>query len=226
MGRPERPVDPQAGPVQRFAHELRELRRTAGGPSYRRMAEAAGFSAATLSEAARGERLPSLAVVQGYVRACGGDPGEWEPRWKDAETETASTARGEDGAAAAPYRGLAPFGTDDRELFFGRDGLVGELLRLVREHRFAVVFGASGSGKSSLLRAGLIPRLQQESRDRERNSDQGAPVEADSPDPPARRTPRTPLARRSRCGCSHPGSGPPRRTGTCWSRRKERRRAG
>ncbi|MFF1299514.1 MULTISPECIES: hypothetical protein [unclassified Streptomyces] len=184
MGRPERPVDPQAGPVQRFAHELRELRRTAGGPSYRRMAEAAGFSAATLSEAARGERLPSLAVVQGYVRACGGDPGEWEPRWKDAEAEAASTARGEAGAAAAPYRGLTPFDTDDRELFFGRDGLVGELLRLVREHRFAVVFGASGSGKSSLLRAGLIPRLQQESRDRERNPDQGAPVAADSPDSP------------------------------------------
>ncbi|MDX3454012.1 hypothetical protein PV396_19015 [Streptomyces sp. ME02-8801-2C] len=161
MGRPERPVDPQAGPVQRFAHELRELRRTAGGPSYRRMAETGGFSAATLSEAARGERLPSLAVVQGYVRACGGDPGEWEPRWKDAETEAASAAREEDGETSAPYRGLAPFGSDDRELFFGRDELVGELLRLVREHRFAVVFGASGSGKSSLLRAGLIPRLQQ-----------------------------------------------------------------
>ncbi|WP_371661156.1 hypothetical protein [Streptomyces sp. NBC_00280] len=162
MGRPERPLDPQAGPVQRFAHELRELRRTAGGPSYRLMAETAGFSAATLSEAARGERLPSLAVVQGYVRACGGDPGEWEPRWKDAEDEVASAARDDDGDAAAPYRGLAPFEQGDRELFFGRDGLVGELLRLVREHRFAVVFGASGSGKSSLLRAGLIPRLRQE----------------------------------------------------------------
>ncbi|MDX3751974.1 hypothetical protein [Streptomyces sp. AK08-02] len=162
MGRPERPVDPQAGPVQRFAHELRELRRTAGGPSYRLMAEAAGFSAATLSEAARGERLPSLAVVHGYVRACGGDPGVWEPRWKDAEDEVASAARDEDGEGAAPYRGLAPFEQGDRELFFGRDDLVGELLRLVREHRFAVVFGASGSGKSSLLRAGLIPRLRQE----------------------------------------------------------------
>ncbi|MFJ2237937.1 hypothetical protein [Streptomyces sp. NPDC087859] len=184
MGRPERPVDPQAGPVQRFAHELRELRRTAGGPSYRRMAEAAGFSAATLSEAARGERLPSLTVVHGYVRACGADPGEWEPRWKDAEAEAASTARDETGAAAAPYRGLAPFDSDDRELFFGRDDLVGELLRLVREHRFAMVFGASGSGKSSLLRAGLIPRLRQEGADRGRNSDQEGPVAADSPGSP------------------------------------------
>ncbi|WP_107307818.1 helix-turn-helix domain-containing protein, partial [Streptomyces caniscabiei] len=79
MGRPERPLDPAAGPVQRLAHELRELRRAAGGPSYRAMAEDAGFSATTLSQAAAGERLPSLAVVQGYVRACGGDPADWEP---------------------------------------------------------------------------------------------------------------------------------------------------
>ncbi|MET7655605.1 hypothetical protein [Streptomyces sp. NPDC005486] len=176
MGRPERPVDPQAGPVQLFAHELRELRRTAGGPSYRRMAETAGFSAATLSEAARGDRLPSLAVVQGYVRACGGDPGEWEPRWKDAEAEAVSGARDGHGDTAAPYRGPAPFEQDDRELFFGRDELVGELLRLVREHRFAVVFGASGSGKSSLLRAGLIPRLQQENADQGRAGPAEVPV--------------------------------------------------
>ncbi|MFF7638945.1 hypothetical protein [Streptomyces canus] len=174
MGRPERPVDPQAGPVQRFAHELRELRRAAGTPSYRRMAEAAGFSAGTLSEAARGERLPSLAVVQGYVHACGGDPGEWEPRWKDANAETAFTGRGDDGETGAPYRGLAPFGQGDRELFFGRDELVGGLLRLVREQRFAVVFGASGSGKSSLLRAGLIPRVQQESERQGRRPDPAA----------------------------------------------------
>ena len=65
MGRPERPVDPEAGPVQRLAHQLRELRRAAGGPSYRAMARTAGFSATTLSQAAAGERLPSLAVVRG-----------------------------------------------------------------------------------------------------------------------------------------------------------------
>lgn len=52
MGRPERPLDPQAGPVQRLAHDLRELRRNAGGPSYRAMAKVAGFSATTLSQAA------------------------------------------------------------------------------------------------------------------------------------------------------------------------------
>ncbi|MDX3673467.1 helix-turn-helix domain-containing protein, partial [Streptomyces europaeiscabiei] len=72
MGRPERPVDPSAGPVARFAHELRQLRSAAGSPSYRSMAKAAGCGATTLSQAVAGERLPALAVVEAYVGACGG----------------------------------------------------------------------------------------------------------------------------------------------------------
>ncbi|MFE0258310.1 hypothetical protein ACFWYS_46105, partial [Streptomyces sp. NPDC059010] len=160
MGRPERPVDPAAGPIPRLAHELRELRRAAGNPSYRSMADTAGFTAVTLSRAVDGTRLPSLAVLQGYVRACGGDAAEWEARWKEAEAEVAGEPR-EDEDAAPPYRGLARFEPDDRALFFGRDRLVEELSELVCSHRFAVVFGASGSGKSSLLRAGLIPRLRE-----------------------------------------------------------------
>jgi WD40 repeat protein len=130
------------------------------------MAETAGFSATTLSQAAAGERLPSLAVVQGYVRACGGDPDEWERRWQDAEAEVAGAARDDDEDVAPPYRGLARFEPADQRLFFGRDRLTEDLLELVCEHRFAAVFGASGSGKSSLLRAGLIPRLQKEIAER------------------------------------------------------------
>ncbi|MDX2939332.1 hypothetical protein [Streptomyces ipomoeae] len=162
MGRPERTLDPTAGPIARLAHELREVRRAAGSPSYRRMAEGAGVSATTLSQAAAGERLPSLAVVQEYVKACGGDPAEWEPRWKEAEAEAAEALREESADAAAPYRGLARFEPDDRHLFFGRDRMVEQLHRLVCDHRFAVLFGASGSGKSSLLRAGLVPALREE----------------------------------------------------------------
>ncbi|MDX5569865.1 hypothetical protein PYK79_50295, partial [Streptomyces sp. ID05-04B] len=162
MGRPERPVDPEAGPVQRLAGQLRELRKAAGNPSYRSMAERAGFSATTLSQAAAGERLPSLAVVRGYARACAADVGEWETRWTEAEAEAAGTPREEDEDTPPPYRGLARFEPDDRKLFFGRDKLVEDLNGLVCDHRFAVLFGASGSGKSSLLRAGLIPRLRDE----------------------------------------------------------------
>ncbi|MDX3520106.1 helix-turn-helix domain-containing protein [Streptomyces scabiei] len=160
MGRPELPVDPAAGPVQRLAHDLRELRRSAGGVSYRAMAEKAGFSVTTLAKAASGERLPSLAVLQAYVRACGADPDAWEARWAEAEA-LAGEERQEDADAAPPYRGLARFEADDRELFFGRDRLIDELSELACGSPFAVVFGASGSGKSSLLRAGLIPLLQE-----------------------------------------------------------------
>jgi hypothetical protein len=166
VGRPERPVDPEAGPVQRLAHDLRELRGAAGGASYRTMAKKAGFAPTTLSQAAAGERLPSWAVVEGYVRACAGDPADWEPRWKEAEEATAGAVREDEADAASPYRGLARFEPDDRHLFFGRDGTVEDLRRLVCDQRIAVLFGPSGSGKSSLLRAGLIPRLRESMAER------------------------------------------------------------
>jgi WD40 repeat protein/transcriptional regulator with XRE-family HTH domain len=170
VGRPERPLDPAAGPVQRFAHELRLLRRAAGNPSYRAMAQRAGVSVTTLSRAAAGDRLPSAAVVAAYARACDADPGEWEALWKAAAEEAAGATLSDgvctaDEDAESPYRGLARFEPGDRELFFGRDRLVAELTDLVCEHRFAAVFGASGSGKSSLLRAGLIPAAREAAQD-------------------------------------------------------------
>ena len=59
-----------------------------------------------------------------------------------------------------PYKGLRPFGAADAGDFFGRDDLVGEVLgRLEAGARFVCVVGASGSGKSSLVRAGVVPRL-------------------------------------------------------------------
>ncbi|MDQ0931180.1 nSTAND1 domain-containing NTPase [Streptomyces turgidiscabies] len=162
MGRPERPLDPADGPVQKLAQELRELRRTAGSPSYRTMAKDAGFSVTTLSQAAAGERLPSLAVLQAYARACGADPAEWERRWKEADAELADATCEETEETPPPYRGLARYEADDQELFFGRDRVVEQLGKLVCDHRVAVLCGPSGSGKSSLLRAGLIPRLREE----------------------------------------------------------------
>ncbi|MFF0015945.1 helix-turn-helix domain-containing protein [Streptomyces sp. NPDC005374] len=157
MGRREKPVDPEAGPVQRLAHDLRLLREKAGKPPYREMAEKAGYSTTALSQAAAGDQLPSLPLVRAYAQALGADPKEWEERWREADAEVRTPSAEE----RAPYRGLARFEPGDSDLFFGRDKQVGELLGLVRAHRFAAVFGASGSGKSSLLRAGLIPALGQ-----------------------------------------------------------------
>jgi WD40 repeat protein len=65
-----------------------------------------------------------------------------------------------------PYRGLASFDEKHAHFFFGRKALVEELQhRLSQPNRsLTVVLGASGSGKSSLVKAGLIPDLRQESK--------------------------------------------------------------
>ncbi|MFJ2770463.1 hypothetical protein [Streptomyces sp. NPDC087300] len=159
-GRPENPLDPSAGAVARFAADLRKLRAEAGGPTYRVMARRAAQGASTLSQAAAGARLPTLPVALAYVRACGGEPVEWEARWREAAAETAAAPRADDEDAESPYRGLARFEPADAHLFFGRDELTEQLLQAATAHRFTAVFGPSGSGKSSLLRAGLIPRLR------------------------------------------------------------------
>jgi WD40 repeat protein len=159
VGRRERGLDPQAGPVQRFAAQLRALRETAGRPTYRAMAQKVPFSVTALSQAAAGRQLPSLPVTLAYVEACGGDPEEWRRRWEEASAEAAAPASDGDDAPP-PYRGLARYEPDDAALFFGRDRLVDRLTELTGQHRFTAVFGPSGSGKSSLLRAGLIPRLR------------------------------------------------------------------
>ncbi len=65
-----------------------------------------------------------------------------------------------------PYPGLEPFTSEDAAVFFGRNREVARLVELLQPTlqrgpgRFVAIVGPSGSGKSSLLRAGLLPRLQ------------------------------------------------------------------
>lgn len=61
----------------------------------------------------------------------------------------------------SPYLGLRKFEIRDKDLFFGRDRLIAQLQTRLNDH-FLVVLGASGSGKSSLIRAGLIPHLAEQ----------------------------------------------------------------
>ena len=61
---------------------------------------------------------------------------------------------------ATPFVGLNPFRTEEAILFFGRRQHTTELLQMLRERHFIGVVGSSGSGKSSLIRAGLIPQLK------------------------------------------------------------------
>src|SRR5215510_3234605 len=69
---------------------------------------------------------------------------------------TVSTAK-----IASPYPGLRPFELHEAEIFFGRGDQIDRMLSRLEEHRFLAVVGASGCGKSSLVRAGLLPALQQ-----------------------------------------------------------------
>ncbi|MFL2865990.1 MAG: hypothetical protein ACJZ8Y_12325 [Pirellulaceae bacterium] len=58
-----------------------------------------------------------------------------------------------------PFPGLRPFGEEEDYLFFGREAQTTDLLELLRAQRFLAVVGSSGSGKSSLVRAGMLPAL-------------------------------------------------------------------
>ena len=61
--------------------------------------------------------------------------------------------------SARPFPGLRPFKASEFQLFHGRDGQAEELVNRLAHQHFLAVIGSSGSGKSSLIRAGLIPQL-------------------------------------------------------------------
>ena len=74
----------------------------------------------------------------------------------DAATDVASPE--------CPYRGLVPFDVDDADGFFGRDDEIGECLRRLSAKGVLVVVGPSGSGKSSLVHAGIAAALRRDGR--------------------------------------------------------------
>ena len=96
------------------------------------------------------EGEPAFTRLLAGLRRAGVDPSDsfdWDP-------------------ARAPFPGLEPFGSEDAAVFFGRDQEIDRLLELLQPTlqrgagRFVAIVGPSGSGKSSLLRAGLLPRLR------------------------------------------------------------------
>jgi DNA-binding SARP family transcriptional activator len=67
--------------------------------------------------------------------------------------------------ARCPYRGLSAYGVDDADWYFGRDRDIADGLATATRTGFLAIVGASGSGKSSLARAGIAPFLRREGRD-------------------------------------------------------------
>jgi hypothetical protein len=106
-------------------------------------------------------RRPTASPARGSQLAVG----EWERRWHglaSARADNTSRRPPENGKAkdleTSPYVGLAAFERADADRFVGRAESTAELFARITEQRFVVVFGESGSGKSSLLRAGLAAR--------------------------------------------------------------------
>ncbi|WP_448005100.1 nSTAND1 domain-containing NTPase [Agromyces bauzanensis] len=80
----------------------------------------------------------------------------------DPDLETPSPIAGPD--LPCPYRGLAAFGEDDEEEFFGRDADIRAGLARLERGRFVAFTGQSGCGKSSLVLAGIVPALRRDGR--------------------------------------------------------------
>jgi hypothetical protein len=83
----------------------------------------------------------------------------YREEFKTAIDDPAASAEAD--SLPCPYRGLFHFGPGDTEYFFGRESFVEELVRATQTRNFIPLLGASGSGKSSVVLAGLVPKLQQ-----------------------------------------------------------------
>jgi transcriptional regulator with XRE-family HTH domain len=151
-----------------FGDLLRYLRRRMG-LTQRELSIAVGYSDAQISRLEQNQRLPDLPTVAArFVSALGLND---EPTVVARLMELATSIRREDAPAAGlpPFKGLRYFDESDADIFFGRTALTTKLhthlTALLSERcspRLLAVVGASGSGKSSVIRAGLVPGLRWE----------------------------------------------------------------
>lgn len=151
-----------------FGDMLRFLRRRTG-ITQMELATLVGYSDGQISRLEQNLRLPDLPTIQArFVSALNL---ENEQHAVARLLDLASNVRREDAPAPGlcPYKGLSYFDENDADLFVGREELTARLANLVlamasasglNQPRFLAVVGASGSGKSSLVRAGLIPALR------------------------------------------------------------------
>src|SRR5690349_19900948 len=151
-----------------FGDLLRFLRRRVGITQLE-LSIAVGYSDAQISRLEQNLRPPDIPTIQ--ARFISALELEEEPKAVARLLDLAANVRREDapGLGLCPYKGLNYFEEADADLFVGREALTAKLLaRLLAlgssespdQIRFLAVVGASGSGKSSLARAGLIPSLR------------------------------------------------------------------
>ena len=101
MGDPA--TTPRAEAIEQFAEALRELRVSAGSPSFRTMSgRSHAISHTTLHDAVLGHRLPSWPTTAEFVKACGGDPADFRERWNRSQRAVQSAASSEVTDAVPP----------------------------------------------------------------------------------------------------------------------------
>jgi len=117
-------------------------------------------------------RTGNLSEISGEVNIAAGDiyKGFTAEQVSTLLMQITSTFQEKKFDGRCPYKGLDVFEEEDAEIFFGREKLVEDLVNRAKDSRTVFITGPSGSGKSSLVRAGLIPALKQSAL-RELNSE-------------------------------------------------------
>ena len=162
---PGQPDPRRIGAPPDFGREL-TLARQRAGLTIREVARAVGIPASTAGDYFAGRHLPPPSqpgLLPKILRVCGEtDPARLSD-WMSALNRIRRGPGRRPAPTAVPYRGLASFQAEDAPWFFGREELTDRLVRLATAAPAPgvplTVVGPSGSGKSSLLRAGLIPSL-------------------------------------------------------------------
>ena len=168
--------DGHVDPIRTFADRLRRLQVDSGGPSVRdlvRLTDRVGspYSRGTIQDKLAGRSAAPWEFVEAFVRSCAlhtgsnGEPDlrpwrDWHARMARELAERRAAPRPVLRADVCPYRGLEAFTAEQTEWFHGRGAAVHAVLAGLAVHRRGVVLlGPSGSGKSSVVQAGVLPAL-------------------------------------------------------------------
>lgn len=140
------------------------LARERAGLTVRSLARVLAVPVSTVSDHCTGAHLPRPDQLERMLVACGIENPSGIEAWLAALRRVRKLPGPRPAGTPAPYRGLKNFEPEDAEWFCGRkrltDEVVGQLRALGGKGGLLAVVGPSGSGKSSLLRAGVIPALQ------------------------------------------------------------------
>ncbi|TDU03427.1 WD40 repeat protein [Streptomyces sp. 846.5] len=166
-GEPTLPEPSRIATSQDFGREL-TLAKELTGLTVRQLAGMAAVPRGTVQGYLRGDHLPPSGYLEPFKRilvACGQGEPDRIANWLEALNRARRAPGRRHASSPSPYRGLTGFGEDDAEWFCGREELtrlvVGRLKqRVTLGGEPLVVVGPSGAGKSSLLRAGVLPALE------------------------------------------------------------------